>query len=458
MHAGIPFTKGAGRAFLCALITATALIAGCDSQKVNPARPAVETNEAKPPGPLCSIERVRCGSVALTANAPTVDYAVFSGSDPAKGLVLVEPGGPGFDLFKRSNLSFVVLPDHLRAYDLLMIREPWAATPPGEACLAGLRSLGASLSRGSVQSPVTGALCHLTNWTSSTYLRAIDAVVAAERRGLTGIVGQSYGALPAATVARHKPDAWLVLNAPISPTSISGESLLNGRGAAFEAGLNASYARRCAMRKVPCSTKGTAVVTAALSRMKDQTLKQRSKPLRAGDLELAVMAAAYDLTANESWLWQTLTALPAISDKDWLLLGRLADQLLQRSGGSGDVSPRLAAFFAGVCQSYEGWPRADRHRSGMNLLLRAISVECAAGRTTPGDWENSPVRQRAEVCLFVNEHDTVASAADAAAWKKVFPGSSVHQYRYNGHLSLDRATRLVRPQPVCKALSAGYSK
>ena len=433
------------------------LVSGCDSHKGGPASGAAASAKPQVPGPLCAIEHVKCGSV-VRSNSSTVDYAIFGAGGTSKGLVLVEPGGPGFDLFRRSDLGFVVLPDQLRSYDLLMIREPWASTPPGKQCLDGLRTLGESLSEAATQRPVTDTTCHLTNWTSTTYLQAVDAVLGAEGRPLTGIVGQSYGALPAAEAARHLPDAWLILNAPIAPSSLSGDSLLKGREAAFESAIDASYARQCVKLKTPCSVKGTAVVTAALSRMGEQALKQRSTPLRAGDLELAVMAAAYDLRANESWLWRTLTALPAISTDDWSLLGRLADQLIQRAGGGGDVSPRLAAYFAGVCRSYAGWAPADGNRRRMNLLLRATAVECAAAGTRASGWASSPVSRRADVCLFLNDQDTVARAADAAAWEKIFPGSAVHTYRYDGHLSLDRATRLIRPGPACRPLVANDQK
>ena len=461
MHA-VPNHKGARRAFLCALSVVFALVSGCDSSTADQASPTrsapVAIGPSAPaPGPLCTIDRVRCGSAAVPGQATDVDYAVFSGSDPAKDLILVEPGGPGFDLFKRADLSFVVMPDQLRKYDLLMIREPWTATPPDEACLAGLRSLGKALSDGSAYESVTGTSCHLSQWTSNDYQRAIDAILAIEMRGLTGIVGQSYGALPAAAAAHHIPTAWLILNAPIAPSSLSGDGLVNGREAAFEAALDASYRRQCAKVKSSCSAKGTSVAAAVLSRMKQKVLKQRSSPLRAGDVELAIMAAAYDLKANESWLWKTLTKLPSIGDEDWTLLGRLADQLLQRSGSAGDISPRLAAYFAGVCQGYRGWTPAKDRQAEMNLLLRATAAECAKARITPSGWVTTPVRRRAEVCLYFNEQDTVASPRDAAAWKKTFPSYSMHTYRYSGHLSLDRAIRLGSPTSGCGPLGSHAS-
>ena len=447
-------------------VAMTLLLTGCDAradEKAPPAQPAPAATVAGNPAPFCRIEGVKCGT-ADAAGVP-VEYGIIpaqqqdvAGQVSSRGLLLVEAGGPGFDLYDRADKSFLTLPAPLQRFDLLLLREPWARTEPAGACRQALRVLGQRLS--DATDPPVGsvtAACTMRTWDARSYVAAVNAVVAAERP-VTGILGQSYGALPAAAAAREWPDAWLVLNAPIAPVGSSAWQLMQGRQKALTAALDASYATVCKRLRLDCSVRGSAVAARAVNSMAaTHSSPSRSAPLRTGDLQLAIMAAAYELGVNQTWLWKTVATPGDRSEKDWLTLGRLADQLSQRSGGDGAVSPRLAAYFSGICSSYTGWRTIGARDRQLHLLLRAIVRQCAEADHRQSAWnvEQAAPKRSGPVCLLVNTADPVVEARAARAWIAVFPGTRVRTYSYLGHLSLDRAYRQSQSGAACEPLPAG---
>jgi len=152
------------------------LAAGCTTPEPEAAPPASSAPPADPEPPFCAAEHVKCGTVTASSGV-SASYAVLSAGKPSgAGLVLVELGGPGLDLYSRADPSFVTVPERLRSYDLLMIREPWASAKAGDGCRAALRELGDALSRATARpSAASAAECHTSGWTASAYVAAVRA-------------------------------------------------------------------------------------------------------------------------------------------------------------------------------------------------------------------------------------------------------------------------------------------
>jgi hypothetical protein len=173
----------------------------------------------------------------------------------------------------------------------------------------------------------------------------------------------------------------------------------------------------------------------------------RAQPITAGDLSVAVLGAAYALGANQDWLWRTLTAWPTVNDATKLQVGRMADQLLQRYGDQ-QVSPGLAGFIGGMCQSYAGWhsePVAHPERTAASFL-NAVADECS-DTAQPSSWTSTATERASAVCVLGNGSDPVAPASWAMGWQKVFPGAAVTVYQTPGHVGLSDALRAT-PQGI----------
>lgn len=393
---------------------------------------------------LCAIEHVRCASVPTTG-AAVVEYAVLPGrqkTDP--GLVLAELGGPGIDLFTRSGIESLGLPEAASQYDILLIREPWAGHRWPHHCMTRLNDFGVAIADGRADAPpIVDAKCAMPAWTDASYRAALTAVLRAERRPLVGIVGQSFGALLAVAAAQVSPTAWLLLHAPIAPPDTPGEALLTQRAGALSRALDASYASHCKALGLDCRTAGSRLLDEAMSRVKAKTVDGRTNAITSGDVSVAAIAAAYDLQANQGWLWRTLAALPDVADRDWVTIGRLADQLLQRSD-SRLISPKLAAYLAGMCASYTRWSVAPNL---LPVFFQALSQQCQHSQPATAGWSRSSLatsNRRAPVCIIINEQDTVVDPVAAGGWARRLPNSVTMHYHYRGHISLAQAMKAVK--------------
>lgn len=455
----------AGRRIAAAIVVSSVMaaaglgLAACDKEKskTNSSVPWFEPSDtagtpARPP--LCSASSVRCGSVWTSAGAE-VEYAIVAASrSAAAGLVLVELGGPGIDFFARSDTASLDLPPSVLSNDLLVVREPWASEASHPQCDDALKGFGEALSREQFGPPIfTAGKCSSSSWGAAGYTHAVSRILEVEKRALTGIIGQSYGALPAAQAASANPKAWLVLHAPIAPARNGASVVMLGRASALGNALDVSYEKTCQPLRLDCGKRGSRIAGDAIRKMTDRQVVNRGQPLRRGDLALAVMAAAYDLQANERWLWPVLTSAPHLNDQDWASVGRLADQLIQRYG-EGSVSPRLGAYISGVCQSYTGWDSEIRlPLPELSLLLRAVIAQCHAQPSLKkSGWSAKPIE--GATCVIINDHDTVVDIKGAQAWSTVFPAATFDHYRYAGHLSLGRAVQLQPPAFSCTSIKS----
>lgn len=389
---------------------------------------------------LCVSGAARCGSVRVP-EVGDVQYATVPGHSPGAGLVLVEMGGPGLDMLARADPGDLGLPGALRAYDLLLVREPWAGRQKPAGCEQAVRRFGAAIAGGGdAPALLREGGCPLPTWDARAYAGAVRAILHTLGRPLAGIIGQSFGALPAWAAAQAEPAAWLLLNAPIAPAGYPGAAVVRDRAAAIERALDRSYVNSCRPAGLDCAAPASAPVAAAVARVGSVRVAGRLQALGRGDVALAVLAATYDLRANERWLWETLAKIPNVDTDTWLQLGRLADQVLQRFG-DGQVSVQLAAYTAGICRSYGGWsggPAASPDRP--DALLAYVAEQCTrAAPAADAAWPSPSGGRPGQVCVLANDDDPVAPAMWADRWAAELGSSDVLRYRYAGHASLARA-------------------
>ncbi|WP_412538447.1 hypothetical protein R8Z50_21645 [Longispora sp. K20-0274] len=387
---------------------------------------------------LCRNSNVHCGELA-----GPVRYAVIRAAGRSAGLVLVEAGGPGLNALDRLDRDTLGLPNTLSGYDLLLIDEPWVGRPAEPGCAGAVSAFVATvLDPAAPAAPSVSAACSPASWTAADYTAALDGILTREGRTLTGIVGQSFGALPASAAALRHPGAWLVLNAPIAPPGTPGDTVLGDRTEAVRAALTSSYATQCAALALDCARTGPDVVADAARRTTTRAVTGRSQPLTSGDVGVAALAATYGLAANERWLWPTLSRFPDVSDDDALQLGRLSDQLLQRYG-RGQVATDLAAFVTTTCRAYRGWSEPP----GPTTMLTRIAGQCARDPGTASGWAAAPRPSR--TCVYGNETDPVAPGTWADGWAQRLGVPAAH-YRHAGHASLATAVKLT-PGGGCAA-------
>ncbi|MCT9935184.1 hypothetical protein N5079_33785 [Planotetraspora sp. A-T 1434] len=412
-------------------------LGACAADPPSAAHRAVPTPSAVRPV-LCRATEVRCADVLVPEAAGRISYAVVPGTKPGRGLILVEMGGPGVRALQQPDRDSLGLPPALAADDVLLISEPWVDRPVPAGCGAALREFGMGVSR---NRPAPGSLlsrCSPATWTRASYVAALDGILRHEGRSLTGIVGQSFGALPANAAAVTHPGAWLILNAPVAPATTPGTAVLGERVAALHAALDRSYARACVRLGLDCGDSGARMVGAAVRRASGT-----AAGTAAGDIGLAALGSSYDLRTNERWLWSTLSRFPALDEGTGLQLGRMADQILQRYGGR-EIALDMAAFVAGTCLSYGGWdPQARVPDGAPETLLVHVADQCEGRRAAASGWDTgtTPIR-RGATCVLGNALDPVTPGVWAARWRKVLSRSTFTAYRFDGHASLATAAKL----------------
>ncbi|MEV0271498.1 alpha/beta hydrolase [Hamadaea sp. NPDC050747] len=404
----------------------------------SPASPALLASSR-----LCQDKAVRCATVDSAGT--TIGYAIVPGTSH-QGLVLVEVGGPGSDALARDGRDSLGLPTSLDGYDVLLVDEPWTQQTATSQCSDARRRFAAAVTTG--PATATGLLpaCQLAAWTEDRYTAAITTILTREHRTLTGIIGHSFGALPATAAARAFDTAWLVLSAPIAPATVPGRQVIDERITTVYAAFDRSYASVCAPAGLDCHRTGQAVLQAAITRTTTLTVAGRTRPLTSADIGLAAVAAAYGMQSNQQWLWTTLARMPKVSDDAAVQLGRMADQLLMRYGDD-SVSINLTGFVAGICASYR-WGQPLPGPAGLpESLLAQTGRECAPV-TAPG-WQTTPMPARTgAVCVFTNTTDPVTPTSWATAWQQLIPAATITTYTYNGHTPLAMAVRQ-SPATVC---------
>lgn len=434
--------SGTSKALIFVCVAAAVITALLVTERANTTKPAPAAADVAPQ-PIedqraCSLAGVRCDSVQ--ADGRRFDYAIARGAKSTGGLVLVESGGPGVDAYARNDLGAGGLPPALVAsIDLLILREPWTRHEVDKRCADAGKSLVAA-AVDQTAGPVGLDECAGLAWHKSEYVAALREILRKESRTLTGIIGQSFGALPAMAATEAAPGAWLILNSAVAPASTTGAAVVAERAAALGAALDMSYQRWCVTLSLDCHRHGREVADTAVRTFTNRPVDGRTRPLTAGDAGLAILGAGYDLEANGQWLWRTLSSIPNASGPDLVSLGHFADQIAQRYGDD-TTAPSMAAYLAGFCGAYQGWSDPDK-TSALALyetLFRTIATYCA-GTSSPAGWPSRPHPSwRGKSCVLVNTNDPVSPADWTARWARGLPQTQVKRFSYLGHASLQLA-------------------
>ncbi|WP_211589052.1 alpha/beta hydrolase [Allorhizocola rhizosphaerae] len=333
------------------------------------------------------------------------------------------------------------MPSQLDSFDILVINEPWRDDEADAGCKDALTNFASSIGDEGQTGSATAA-CQLSVWTEKSYRLAVQSIADRERQAITGIVGHSFGALPATAAAKAFPDAFLLLSAPIAPPTVPGSQVVADRRFSVETALDQSYARQCKILGFDCSLTGTQVATSAIARTSPIVVTSRSKPVTNSDVAVATLAALYGIDTNERWLWKTLAQLPDLDPESTAQVGKFADQLLMRHG-SGNIAPGLGAFIEGFCTSYTGWSPDTETSKGPSSFLRDLGMQCAQTHVSAG-WNLDGVGERTgPTCIYGNEADPVTPNVWAVQWAQLLPKAALVQYRHNGHASLSIATSSV---------------
>lgn len=389
---------------LVAMLVATAFDRGTEG-KPN----AVEEAEG-----LCGIEGIECGRVA-DASGREVQYALKRiHTQQSQGVLLLEAGGPGADVFLRSSDEFLELPAPLDRYDVLLIREPWVGQRESQPCVSGASDVATQLAAGTADTDSLLA-CDMLGWSETAYQNAVTAVGEAIGERVVGVVGQSFGSLPALSAAEILTDAWLVINAPMAHPSLGAANMAADQSAQLWQVLQADFDRWCAGNQ--CG--------ASLDEAWSRAMGARSESdLDSSELSLAALAAAYDLEANGDWLWRTLQAYPHLETQTVNEVERMISQIL-RSYGDSQIDASMSAYALGLCHGYDGWsgvePASGAGLSGALSRMSSLCAQLAAPGQAPV-WELNELTDVGPSCIIVNGSDPVV----ASAWGTALSASIRH--------------------------------
>lgn len=376
---------------------------------------------------ICGLEGIECATVRDDTGRE-VEYAVkrlYPEGD--RGVVLLEAGGPGSDVFMRSSDEFLELPAPLDRFDVLIIREPWTAQGKSEACSEGAAEVASYLSEAG--QPVEALLdCDMQTWDEEGYRSAVLAVGAAIEGEIVGIVGQSFGTLPALSAAKAMDDAWLVVNAPMAPPSGDPLDLVDQQTAQLERVLNDDFDRWC--HEQQCETS----LDQVWSRVADAG---PTAGVSSDEFVLAALAAAYNLESNGDWLWDTMYRHPSLDTATVDQVERMASQLLRRYGDA-QIDPSMAAYALGLCRTYTGW---DEHSlapgSGPAGSLTRMSSLC--GQLTPSKaptWQLDELSELGASCIILNDLDPVVAPAWGEDIAQSIGHAEISRIERAGHVSV----------------------
>ncbi|WP_162908355.1 hypothetical protein [Allorhizocola rhizosphaerae] len=393
----------------------------------------------------CTVETTICGTVHVTGAGP-ISYGVFRAGKTPADLVLMEVGGPGANALARTDRQTLGLPTQIDKYDVLLINEPWVSATATRECTRAMTEFTKSVILASTPSakPI-GAQCSLPVWTQDRYTTALKAVLAQLGRPLAGIVGHSYGALPAAAAALAFPHAWLILNAPIATPDTPGSEVMSQRIKSINQELDRSYQSHCAALGLDCGSAGHEIAEKAISTITTVTVPSRANALSKGDFAAAIIGSLYGLGENATWLWTTIAKIASLDEVTRAQVARMADQILMRYGDN-QISERLAAFIKGTCNSYQQWPIQRPSGAVLHTFFDHVTYQCglAAPASSPWDVRNLRARPR-NACVYSNLTDPVTPSIWAHKWVEIFGDDvAANTYTHQGHTTLSVALKLTQ--------------
>ena len=249
----------------------------------------------------------------------------------SRGLVLLDPGGPGLTLPDQNAPVGGLLPRGIRGHDVLVVVEPWLSSPPSEDC-----------QRSAYDGP-PGPTCPLREWQSdaaglSQVVRRAEAMTG---EVLVGAFLESFGATRSAVLAsaaqRPRSLRWAVLQSPAPPPGTSAGSLVAARrGAVLD--LLAEPCGDDASRADAVRDEATRLVI------------EGKEPEAIGrELALGLIALTSMLPDNDTFIARLAPLLQRqrVTMRDIAVLRQLGRRFKRRA--SERVDPSMFAFWADVC-------------------------------------------------------------------------------------------------------------
>jgi hypothetical protein len=203
---------------------------------------------------ICTVQGVAC--VDLWGFAWGIKVST---SNPSKGAIVWERGGPGLTAPADVEGVRASLPAWTAAYDVLIVSEPWERVRPSDTCLAAIGGQMHAVVDDGVQA-TNSALSSCTGafvwWTADTYTRAIQELESRTASRVIGFYGESFGAVEAPWLATFLRDraGWVVAHAPApDPSTTTGADLIQRRARAIGSLVAEGLENACGGDRRSCS-------------------------------------------------------------------------------------------------------------------------------------------------------------------------------------------------------------
>lgn len=316
----------------------------------------VSSLRAAPP-PQCPPER--CEAIQLEGAVAEL-VVVTRQPTPDERLVVLDPGGPGYDGAAAGQLTDDVLPTWLRTKPLLVLREKWASNGGvPDDCIEESSDYYEWVRDDATGAPPRFDLCarfaESAQWTAGE-LADIATRLAQEHPAGVDVVGYSYGvqrwAGAAAVFDQDTTDAdILVLGSdPGPPTGGSGAKFIEDRVDLLEVALETGS---------ECGTDACADLLRAVEDLLPLEIPQRSVPFTGTDLLLGLAQLSYGGPEPLQAGIENLRAFVAEGDARTLTdIGRAADRATGRYGVMSHTAGS-AAYLLEICSAFRDWPVFD---------------------------------------------------------------------------------------------------
>ena len=404
-------------------LATTQVLAACSSGVQGETASSSTTTAATDPAAESGPAAPKCGPPAcerVEVAGETVSFFVATGRpEPGHELVVVDPGGPGFDpAVSSSRFETDGLPRWLRERAVFVQRERWTVDPTvlSERCWDQLAAAADRRRSGNDAPDVSCATGAELFDTPETTALAIRALVDRFHPSQVTVVGFSFGALrvAAASASPSWSSDWRVLIADPAPLAdqMSGPEVLAHRVEAGGAAVEAAEAGGC---RSTCSR----ALTELAGRL-PQEVGDRSVPLTEVDVGLGLASVAGKDADGRSEVGDQIERFAAgQGDGD---LGRLADEADFASGRYGDRTYSRGALVSllGTCLAYGGWSASSPQSSdGTRRFVDAVLSfyrPCRGLADARSLWPAPAIIEHS--CALLNTQDPLLDRGAVDRWKE----------------------------------------
>ncbi len=326
-------------------------------------------------------------------------------SDPAEsatphGLVIVDPGGPGFDVLGEARPTFEALKVLWPSARLVLLVEPWQWEPVSGTCTDQL-SAYIEMVRLDIQPTEPQAECIEARWSSDTLATAYKAIITKERIEETStlLVGLSFGAHRIAPIidelAVLDDQVSILLDSPPEIGTTDAKKHFDSRVARIGHLMDAT----------PGVEYDTLLDWAGAVIPTDTDTDARSTFLSRHDPAASLLLLAQNLPQNETFLSDLAdTKVTSVSPKEMdVSMSRAADNFFRRTTG-GRYDSSWAGYFAEFCPTFSEWPQATEDDDPLLELLVELHQVCELANFS--DEGRSPDRDISlDVCVIERDRD-----------------------------------------------------